>query len=175
VKLATTALGVDRDQDAGIAAVLGVEGGSLHLELADCVERDLRVLAVVGAHVRVDGSIEEHIIHGAAEAVHLKGVGVVEGEAEARAVVRNDAGQRAHERLEVAAIQTKLGDLACIDDEALVGGRSFDHRNGCVNGNGFGGCPNLVVEFAEIHDLVLIKRRPDRSTVRNPAASDFTV
>ena len=46
------------DQHAGVAAELGVERGVLQLELADGVEAQLRVLAVVRAGVGVRRAVE---------------------------------------------------------------------------------------------------------------------
>jgi len=47
---AAAALGVDRNHDARIAAVLGIEGARLQLELTDSAQANLRVLPVVGAN-----------------------------------------------------------------------------------------------------------------------------
>jgi hypothetical protein len=78
VKVLPAGLGIDRDQHAGVSAVLGVERAGLHLELAHRVEDDLRVLAVVGAHVGVDRAVQVDVVHAAPESVHVEGIGVVE-------------------------------------------------------------------------------------------------
>lgn len=66
MELLAAGLGVDGDEDARVAAIFGVEGGGLHLELADGIEGDLGVLAVVGADVGVDAAIEIDVVHAAA-------------------------------------------------------------------------------------------------------------
>ncbi len=80
------------------------------LEFADGVHAELGELAVVGADVSVDGSVEEEVVVAATETVHveMRG-GVIEGQAEiAVAVVGDDAGEGADEELEVAAIEAGL-------------------------------------------------------------------
>ena len=120
MELAAAALGVNGNHDTGVAAVLGAESAGLQFELAHRVEADLRVLAVVGADVGVDGAVEKDVVAAASLTVHVERIRIVEGQAEVARVVGYHARQRAHQRLKVAPIQRYLGDLLGADDERFL-------------------------------------------------------
>ena len=159
MELAGAALGGDADQHAGIAAVLRREGAGLQLELADRIQADLGVLAVVRAHVGVDRTVEVHVVHAAAQPVHLERIRIVESQAEIAGIVRDDAGQSADQRLEVAAVQALFGDLIAGQHKAAVGRTRFDKRRDGFDAHRVGGGANLKRKLAEIHRLVGIENQ----------------
>src|SRR5262249_9034115 len=126
VKLFGAGFGVDGKQDSGIAPVLGGEVVALNLELADRVHAELGVLAVIGTDVGIDRAVQEEVVTAAAHSVYVERVRVVKGEAEIVGIVRNDAGEGAHQRLKVAAIKAGLGHQFRVDDVGMVGGGNFN-------------------------------------------------
>ena len=150
-------LSIHRNHNAGVTSILGVEGGGLHLKLADRVQGDLRILAVIGTNVGIDRPVQKDIVIRAAQAVHVEGVGVVEGEAEIRTVVRNYTRQGAHQGLEVAPVQRQVRDLLVGQREALVGRRGFDERHLGFYRNRVGDGTNFQGHIPQVHILVLVK------------------
>ena len=157
VEGASAALGVDRDHDAGVAAVFGVEGAGLQLELAHRVQADLGVLPVVRAHVGIDGSIQEDVVAAAALSVHVEGIRVVEGQAEIAGVVRDHARQGSQQRLKIAAVQRDFRHFLRTDDERLLRRGSLHQRHLRLYRDGFGDLPYLESEHPQTHALILIQ------------------
>ena len=144
VERAAAALGVDGDHDARVAAVFGVEGAGLQLEFADRVQADLRVLAVIRAHVGVDGAVQKHVVAAAALAVDVERVRVVERQPEIAGVVRDDARKRAHQRLEVAPVEREFRSLPCeLMTNDFCDGGGFDQRDLRFDRDRFGDLPDL--------------------------------
>ena len=66
MKTGTAALGDGGDQDSGISSIFGAEDAGLNFEFGHRVNAELGVLAIVGAYVRIDASIEKDVVHAAA-------------------------------------------------------------------------------------------------------------